>query len=257
MSGLVQYAKGFLAREQKRISQPAEPGQNVVWLLDSTAYRHPAPNGPGEHQSWHAEVTACVFSGDTSKDSGEFVAKISDDIGLDGRKGDGDPDKRKRMEDRLKPFLDPVSSGTVVRLEIPVPIGHVQTHTVGPSDDSGVSTQDVRLGRHHVDDGTVLHPRLHGWDPDHPVTMNMIFADPEGWLVVSDIDDTIKHTQTPDVTGILRTTFAEQPKPIDVQSLSFSAWIPSRQLHGRLDSTPHLLHDEPGGPAPVPDEERL
>jgi phosphatidate phosphatase APP1 len=44
--------------------------------------------------------------------------------------------------------------------------------------------------------------------------METTFAGPEGWLVVSDIDDTIKYTQTSDTTGIIRTTFAEEPKPI-------------------------------------------
>ncbi|KMU88580.1 hypothetical protein CIHG_06517 [Coccidioides immitis H538.4] len=44
--------------------------------------------------------------------------------------------------------------------------------------------------------------------------MSTTFAAPEGWLVVSDIDDTIKYTMTPDAIGILRTTFAEEPKSV-------------------------------------------
>ena len=43
--------------------------------------------------------------------------------------------------------------------------------------------------------------------------MNTRFAAPDGWLVISDIDDTIKVTQTTDATGILQTTFADEPQP--------------------------------------------
>jgi len=40
------------------------------------------------------------------------------------------------------------------------------------------------------------------------------FADPTGWAIISDIDDTIKKTLTDDPIGILRTTFVEEPEPI-------------------------------------------
>lgn len=38
------------------------------------------------------------------------------------------------------------------------------------------------------------------------------FAGPDGWAIISDIDDTIKVTHTTDPIGTLRTTFADIPK---------------------------------------------
>lgn len=41
------------------------------------------------------------------------------------------------------------------------------------------------------------------------------FAIPEGWAILSDIDDTIKVTQTPSPIGILESTFlVESPEPV-------------------------------------------
>ncbi|BDD60650.1 hypothetical protein MPDQ_006628 [Monascus purpureus] len=218
---VIRYVTGFLHGKTAHLPQPADPQQHTVWLLDTTAYRyHYSPSGRGLLQPWHAEIVACVFVTNAKRDTGELVAKIADRIGLDGKAGAGDPETLKRIEERLHPFLDPVAPGKIVKLKIPVPIGHVQTHHIGPSDSSGVSSQDIHIGRHHVEDGAVLHPSLQHWD--HPVSMSINFAAPEGWLVISDIDDTIKHTQTPDLTGILRTTFADEPKPIEGMPQQYS-----------------------------------
>ena len=35
-----------------------------------------------------------------------------------------------------------------------------------------------------------------------------------GWAIISDIDDTIKITQTTSPTGVLKSTFAEEPQPV-------------------------------------------
>jgi len=44
--------------------------------------------------------------------------------------------------------------------------------------------------------------------------MKTVYAEPEGWSIISDIDDTIKVTMTSDPKGILRSTFVDEPKPV-------------------------------------------
>lgn len=40
------------------------------------------------------------------------------------------------------------------------------------------------------------------------------FAEPQGWAVISDVDDTIKITLTSEPAGILRSTFVDEPTPV-------------------------------------------
>lgn len=192
------------------LAQPADPHQNTVWLLDNTAYQ-PVNDETDENQSWHAEVVACIFEKGGRKDIGKIVALIADHIGLDGERG-GHEDARKRIEHRIQPFLDAVSPSRTVTLRVPVS-RPAQTHGLGPSDRNGIVSQTFEMGHLDVEDGAVIRPRLHDFGDDS-VSMTTTFAAPEGWLVISDIDDTIKRTLTLEPTGIIQTTFADVPEPI-------------------------------------------
>ena len=200
-----------LPGQETILSQPVDPERNKVWLLDSTAYWEP-------QYGWKAEVVACAFAAQGRKKTDESIAKIADFVGLDGKMSmnDDQATTRDRIEERLGPFLDPVSPGRLVRIDIPT---SEQTYNfvVGPGDPSGVATQTLTLPpvpevRHGG--GQVLRPRLHDWPPSSSPTMDLRFEGPDGWLVISDIDDTIKRTMTPDPTGIVRTTFVEHAQPI-------------------------------------------
>lgn len=255
--GVIQYITALLRRSRNRLAQPtAHPDKNIVWLLDSTAYHasvsetshneHNSTPTKTDHYYWHAEIVACVFHKATNKSIDAAIAQVADESGLDGKTG-SDEVMRKRIEARLQPFLYSVAPGTVLKLNIPVSHPHRQVHEIGPADSSGVCSQIVRAGHHHhhghrhplphlhhSGDVEVVQPFLHNWDEKKPVSMDLTLARPEGWLVVSDIDDTIKHTMTPDMTGVLRTTFAEDPKPIEgmpefyarvQEKLSSPAWF--------------------------------
>jgi phosphatidate phosphatase APP1 len=99
-----------------------------------------------------------------------------------------------------------------VKLEVTIN-GAEQTQSLGGSDRNGIISQIVNLGASGVTDGMVVHPRAQNFN-EPTATMETRFAAPEGWMVISDIDDTIKRTMTREPTGILRTTFAEEPVPI-------------------------------------------
>lgn len=193
------------------LAQPADPHKNTVWLLDNTAYQPVNDETEEPTTCWHAEVVACIFEKDGRRDVGKLVAAIADHIGLDGELG-GDQEARRRIEERVQPFVNQISPSRTVTLQVPV-TRPAQLHGLGPSDRHGIVSQTVDLGAVGVYDGAVMRPRLQDFG-DEAVAMNTTFAAPEGWLVISDIDDTIKRTLTLEPTGIIRTTFADIPEPI-------------------------------------------
>ncbi|PWY76440.1 hypothetical protein BO94DRAFT_568378 [Aspergillus sclerotioniger CBS 115572] len=207
-SSMLQLVTSFLSKPPS--IQMADARQHTVWLFDNTAYQ-PASSTISGQGSWRAEVVACVFRKDSRKDITKLVALIADLIGLDGEIGT-DKETRHRITERLQPFLFHTASAHLMTLETPLPNNTIQMQQIGPTDDSGISSQTISADSQHITDGTKIRSYLRGWGSG--VFMDTIFASPEGWLVISDIDDTIKYTMTSESTGILRTTFVEDPRPI-------------------------------------------
>ncbi|KAJ5679042.1 hypothetical protein N7462_007286 [Penicillium macrosclerotiorum] len=234
-SALLDFFSSFLGTKNP-LAHPASPQKHTVWLLDNTAYQPVDTSDQSVSQSWQAEVVACIFEKEGRKDVGKLVAAIADHIGLDGELG-GDQETHERIMHRVQPFLDDVSPSRMLTLKVPVE-RTTQTHTIGPSDRNGIISQTVEFGRSSVQNGTVVRPFVHSF-VEKTATMEMRFAAPEGWLIVSDIDDTIKRTMTREATGILRTTFAEEPVPI--------AGMPEfyRYVQGELDPTWFYLSASP------------
>ncbi|KAF7164240.1 hypothetical protein CNMCM6106_000821 [Aspergillus hiratsukae] len=195
-------------------SQIANPRQHTVWLFDNTAYQRVIPKALGQGRpAWYVEVVACVFEKDSRRDISKFVATVADLIGLDGEIG-SDRETRHQIARRLRPFLyQPAPAHTMV-IEIPLSDDSIQLRQIGPTDSNGIISQTVNLnlGSRHLADGSRIRSYLRGWEGE--VSMDTIFAGPEGWLLISDIDDTIKYTMTSEPTGILRTTFVESARPI-------------------------------------------
>lgn len=219
-SSILRMASNTLLRQP---AQVANAHQSTVWLMDNTAYRHPASHVSGEPHSWRVEVVACVFRKDSRRDVSKFVAAIADLIGLDGAVGT-EKEIRRRIAQRLQPFLYEVVPDHSMMLELPLPNHTTQIHQIGPTGDNGIISQVVNTGVRQIADGSRVRAHIRG--VKDRASMETAFAGPEGWLVVSDIDDTIKYTKTSDTTGILRTTFAEEPRPI--------AGMP--QLYSRIES---------------------
>ncbi|EHA19166.1 hypothetical protein ASPNIDRAFT_212167 [Aspergillus niger ATCC 1015] len=207
-SSMLQMVTSFISKPQS--IQAADARQHTVWLFDNTAYQLPAAT-TSKQVSWRAEVVACAFRKNSRRDITKLVAMIADLIGLDGEMGT-DKETRHRITERLQPFLFHTASAHLMTLETPLPNSTIQMQKIGPTDDNGISSQTISANSKHIKDGTKIRSYLRGWG--NQVFMDTIFAGPEGWLVVSDIDDTIKYTKTSESTGILRTTFVEDPKPI-------------------------------------------
>jgi phosphatidate phosphatase APP1 len=90
-------------------------------------------------------------------------------------------------------------------------MGQPHIRTLGPSNANGISSQIVLTGGGEAANGTAVKiTSVNDLFPD--LAAHTRFAGPDGWAVISDIDDTIKVTHTTDPVGTLRTTFVEIPQ---------------------------------------------
>lgn len=164
----------------------ASPDTNEVWLLDNTAYR-PIDKNTGQLGPWQAEFVAAFFIKGRA-DINSAVANIADTIGLDGSLGPDD-EVRKTIEQRLMPFVQAIAPARTVDVAIPAPGGASHTRTLGPSDGNGISSQTLLTGGRDDSDGKNVSCTAKSF-PD--LKNQMRFTGPEGWAIISDIDDTIK-----------------------------------------------------------------
>jgi phosphatidate phosphatase APP1 len=172
-----------------------DPQKHEVWLLDNTAFQ----NRLGK---WKAEFVAAYFVKNSGDDLGKVVAWISEKVGLAE-----DDQARATVAKRLAPLLDTILPAHAVRVDL-----EGTEIRLGPSGRDGISSDAIAIPGHDHKDGQVIRTKtVRGVEG---LSMNTVFAAPTGWAVISDVDDTIKKTLTSDPVGILKTTFAEEPEPI-------------------------------------------
>ena len=203
-------SKAALLGSKNPFSKKATPKENIVWLLDNTAYQPIKPDRDAP-QPWEAEFVACFFH-KGRKDISKNFSAIADLIGLDGKLGSNDA-ARKRIEERLTPFLMAITPARTVNIKVPCPNPSGTPHRLllGPSDVNGISSQNLLTGGGEDADGkTVICTSEDNTFPD--LRCKTRFVGPEGWGVISDIDDTVKVTMTTAPVGILQSTFADVPK---------------------------------------------
>ncbi|KAF4594507.1 actin filament organization protein App1-like protein [Ophiocordyceps camponoti-floridani] len=172
---------------------------NIVWLLDNTAFQH------ATHGHWCAEFIAAVFEREDKARLVDVVSGVAQAIGLAD-----DAYERKTVEERVLPFLWDVRPATTVSAL------HQGTQLkIGPSDANGLCSNVLTISgsaEGSLVRTTAKHNR--GGGGGAIPHMETYFAGPEGWGVISDIDDTIKVTLTSDPVGILRESFVSEPSPI-------------------------------------------
>lgn len=172
-------------------------GDDTVWILDNTAYRNEKTG------KWEAEYVAAMFSQHPSCTVIDAVSAVAGQIELE----ESDPDY-PTIEERIRPFLQDIKPGATVKALH----GGSTPMRLGPGGRNGISTDIKKLPG--SSDSVLLVPTF----ADVPKGTNGIlenktfYAEPEGWGVISDVDDTIKITQTSDPIGILRTTFVDNPE---------------------------------------------
>lgn len=166
----------------------ASTSVNDVWILDNTGYQ------TKDSTEWQAEVVACFFQrgrGDLTK----AVAAIADAIGLDGKAGDNQA-SRKLIEYRIRPFVHAVAPARTLPVVINTKGGEPLKYLLGPSDTSGIAVQTLEVGQPDQRNGTANEIETDPDVPSVPVAKGVTrLAVPQGFGVISDIDDTIKITQ--------------------------------------------------------------
>lgn len=166
----------------------ASTSNNDVWILDNTGYKSKGST------KWQAEIVACFFQhgrGDLTK----ATAAVVDAIGLDGKAG-ASPASQKLIEYRLKPFVDAVAPARTLPVVIDTTRGQPLKYLLGPSNTSGISDQTLEAGHPDQPDGTVNQIETDSSIANVPIAKGVTrLAAPEGFGVISDIDDTIKITQ--------------------------------------------------------------
>ncbi|MCJ1432487.1 hypothetical protein MMC27_001844 [Xylographa pallens] len=189
------------------LAQEVDPKEHVVWLLDNTAYR-PVLGSSEERPPWEAEFVAAYFTRDSGKDVSGWVAEIADRLGL-GQHGDNRTEEMATISKRLIPFVNTIQPARFVNVRFP----NGETQKLGPGGRNAISSDIVGTMGNHKDGATLavtaIPPEVAPYGP-----MLMHFAEPHGWTVVSDIDDSIKITMTMSPIGILRSTFISTPTPI-------------------------------------------
>ncbi len=182
--GFLDKLTGHLGRRNP-FYKPATPDKNTVILLDTVAYRpvHPYPHSP---QPWQTEFVAAFFY-KGRKDVGDVVSTIADTIGLDGDVGSNE-EAKARIAERIQPFIDGIAPAKSVEIIIPQPTGAPIKKMLGPSNANGISSQTELTGGNDKSDGTNIVFSA----PAFPDAKGHIhYAAPEGWGIISDVDDTI------------------------------------------------------------------
>lgn len=185
-------AAGYLSYLGSRNPLPAPiRACDSVWLLDNVAFR-------GKNGQWEAEFVAAAFEGEPSARLVDYVGDVARLLRL--AKGSKE---EAVVEHRIKPFVTEILPGRQAKIDFNQGAKLIK---LSPGGRNGISS-DLRQVP-PAEDGEVVTSIA-----DVPVgttgllTMRTQYAEPEGWAVLSDVDDTIKITQTSDPTGILRSTF--------------------------------------------------
>lgn len=213
--------------------EPVDPAVHTVWLLDNTAFRTPQPGDKrpdladlinpksaqparisedgGKAQpvrggsGWEVEFVACYFVKNSGKDVSRVVGHIAHELQIN----DDDVATKKRIAERLQPFLDTILPKRTVRIAI----DDKEQQTLGPSSYSGISSGLHQL--HFNPSPSPFTSNTLTLPPPFSIPSTTVPAEERGWGVISDIDDTIKITNTPSPLGVLHATFiVETPEPV-------------------------------------------
>lgn len=171
---------------------------DTVWLLDNTAYRNP------KTRRWEAEFVSAVFAQHPTCHVIDAVTSVANKLHLD----ESDPNY-PTIQQRILPFLQDVRPGTQVKI---LQNGNNRMK-LGPGGRNGISSDIKKLPDIYDREGLVATFAEVPEETNGVLEMKTHFAEPEGWGVISDIDDTIKITMTSDPIGILRSTFVDIPTP--------------------------------------------
>ena len=144
--------------------------KDTVWLLDNTAYRNPKTN------KWEAEFVAAVFDQNTGLEVSTVVADLAEKLGL----GKGDA-QEEIIRQRLMLFMQDILPGRKVQ----VTFAENQKLILGPGGRHAISS-DIKPLPASFKGGEIVSSVANVPEGANGVLhMNTVFAEPEGWGVIS------------------------------------------------------------------------
>ncbi|KAL1895699.1 hypothetical protein Sste5346_005171 [Sporothrix stenoceras] len=178
--------------------------KDSVWLLDNVAFVDPKT---GQYQ---AEYIVAVMAQHPTCKVVDAVRAVADKLG----RGAEDDEALKTIEERITPFLQDILPGR----QVAALHGRDWRLQFSPGGRNGLSSDIRKLPA--AEPGALVPTRA-----EVPAGVNGMLqmqtfytatSPQEGkWGVISDIDDTIKLTQTSDPIGILQKTFVDPATPIE------------------------------------------
>lgn len=207
---------------------PIDPEQHYVWLFDNTAFKASSADQdamadiraeeenvdevmdistPANPNAWQTNFTAAYFMRGSGKDISRVVAHICSKLGVD--KGEA---PEQTIRHRVQHFVDTV----LPRHTVEIAVNEQDRIVLGPSSSSGISAQTEVIAGSSTSDGQIVASTVPAADDrSNFLPSQTRYAGPTGWGIISDIDDTIKITMTNSPLGILKTTFLDEPQPVE------------------------------------------
>jgi len=144
--------------------------KDTVWLLDNTAYRNP------KTKEWEAEFVAAVFDQSTGLEVSTVVADLAEKLGL----GKGDA-QEETIRQRLMLFMQNILPGRKVQITV----AQKDKLTLGPGGRHAISS-DIKPLAATFKGGEIVPSAANVPEGANGVLhMNTVFAEPEGWGVIS------------------------------------------------------------------------
>ncbi|RDW71052.1 hypothetical protein BP6252_07615 [Coleophoma cylindrospora] len=147
--------------------------KDTVWLLDNTAYRSTKTH------EWESEFVVAVFEQNTGRDVSAVVADIAEKIGLAK-----DEAAEATIRRRLTPFMQNILPGRAVNVDF----GRREKLKLGPGGRNGISS-DIRSLPEARNGEVVVSTALVPQGADGLLQMNTVYAEPDGWGIISGTQD--------------------------------------------------------------------
>lgn len=205
--------------QHRLLTKSSEHDKNKAAKHKADPVLKAAPNDPLPPPQWEVEYVVAYFSRQTCRDASHVIADIARLVGL-AKGSESEEECLGKLKDelditpikkRLEPFLNPILPRHTIRVNI----ANVETQTLGPSTSSGISSELHQLHFDTAPGAQVTTVPDFNAPPCWTSSGHTVLAEPTGWGVISDIDDTIKITGTLSPVSILKSTFIDTPTPVE------------------------------------------
>ena len=211
----------FLHMKEPKKGKPIRPNDEVVFFPS-------AANWNDSKQIWEIKIDGAVFDPQIIKMRKKLMVRLLRSF----MKVSAEELDCELFRERIRPFTANALKGRIVRIRV----GSREIVLNKRSKRNGHFTASFELSRdevdHLVEEGAVTnrvlnYELIHGQDEMLPVGGRVHLLLPNGQSVISDVDDTIKHSNVGNRTELLKNTFLRDFEAIDGMAELFRKWSES------------------------------